>query len=112
MNEIDLIVADERIKLTKTLKRAFLLHGCDPGCHCCEKTIAVGDYFKLAKIKYMYANESYYRHQAEELCQDEMLCDDCTVADFQAKKLKYVDGLVEKRMVGFTRSHNQKTQVT
>lgn len=45
--ELDAIPADKNIQLTPTLRRLFLMAGCDPACHACEKELKNGELFQL-----------------------------------------------------------------
>ena len=96
MTEIDKIVADERVQMTKTLDRAFRAAGCAPACHCCKDDINLGDYFKLAQV----------------IGKDEMLCDSCKPIDLIIAKVRwkreYREHVAEKRAGGrggFSRAH-------
>ena len=48
--EIENIPSDKLIEMTELFHRSFNAVGCDPMCHCCEKMIPVGNYFKLSTI--------------------------------------------------------------
>lgn len=66
------IPADQEIKIDAEIVRLFRAAGCDPGCHCCLRSIEVGDVFQLA------TNDG----------RDVMLCDQCDVDDLIAAKKK------------------------
>lgn len=80
------IPADEIVVLSAQLNRAFRSVGCQPGCHCCKKSIDVGDEFKLAMVEQVEAAGLSSRMRGEP--RDEMLCTDCTPAKLLRKRRK------------------------
>lgn len=64
------IPCDMPIAMTVVLRAAFLADGCDPMCHCCQRSIDIGLPFKLTELEGI----------------DEMLCDSCTVTELAAAK--------------------------
>jgi hypothetical protein len=72
---IEQIPSDELVTMTDFWHRAFNTKGCDPGCHCCGKALAIGSTFKLATVDRL----------AEGQTREVMLCDTCTVEGYNGK---------------------------
>lgn len=65
---VEQIPSDYLVIMTDFWHRAFNVRGCDPGCHCCGKSIPVGSKFKLSTVNKI----------SEEETREVMLCDTCT----------------------------------
>ena len=50
MSDLDNIPADKNIVLTKDMHRAFNAAGCNPACHCCDSSISIAEFIKLATV--------------------------------------------------------------
>lgn len=102
---IDEIIPDEELTMTQTLKRAFLLEGCNPACHCCEKEIVIGEVFKLAFIEHKNIEYVY----SPDVSEDEMLCSVCTPEMLKKKmKVRHKEKLAYINRRGFSRIHKYK----
>lgn len=107
--KIETIPADEVIKMTKLLHRAFNAAGCNPMCHCCEKMIPVNANFKLAKVQDLSTpvyvdwqvknpKSTHYgepEHKTSttlvpkfDKSHEVMLCENCSAEDYHKKQMK------------------------
>ena len=102
MTILDDIIADVEIEMTEDLIRAFRIEGCDPACHCCEKTLEAGKMFKLAVVETAdwWANNT--------VANDEMLCCDCTAEMLIQRKIELAKTHhkdLDRSRNGYTRKH-------
>ena len=92
---IDEIPADTELVMTADLRRCFLVAGCDPACHCCDKDIKDGATFKLAQIDTM----------------DKMLCSRCTPRMFRNARARQRQFNLSRGGSGYERQHTTVTLV-
>lgn len=92
MSIINEIPADAEVEMTLELQRVFRMEGCDPECHCCERSIVIGDLFTLA--------------YDEVSGNDEMLCVHCDITALRSRREKLLqERMAEQSSGGFTRCH-------
>lgn len=107
---LDNIPSDVEIEMTEDYKRAFLVAGCNPTCHCCGIKIPVDTKFKLAHMKTMNVSKMIdHRHKDYE--QDEMLCADCTPKMLSSRRIELAEEHLNEynnRHRGYTREHNNQ----
>ncbi len=102
---INEIPSNELVVMTDFWHRAFNAAGCDPGCHCCEKSIPAGAKFKLSTIR--DSKEQYTNHpnilqdaidQYDEIVETKevMLCDECTPEKYRRVYLKSLKDRIDR----------------
>lgn len=82
---IEEIPSGELMQMSISWHNAFNVAGCNPMCHCCEKMIAVGNWFKLSVTSTFRHYPPYMRYNNSI---DVMLCDKCTVEQYEEKVVK------------------------
>lgn len=87
---IEEIPADELVEMTELWHRSFNAAGCNPVCHCCDKMINVGDKFKLGVTStfrtYPDIKTGEYKRYDNSI--DVMLCDNCSVIEYEEQLVK------------------------
>jgi len=100
---IEQIPSDELTAMTDTFYKAFKASGCKPRCHCCSKEIKTNNFFKLGTVvnapKIDSVSSGYSKWQETE-SREVMLCDECSVDDYNNMSVEAIKSYEEYRKKG------------